>query len=503
MQAAQALAGYTLGKADLLRRAMGKKKPEEMAAQHDVFIEGCVKYNKIPEATAERVFNLLAKFAGYGFNKSHAAGYAYLSYITAFLKANFPVEFIAATLTSELGDFKKLAKFVNEARRMNIPVLGPDVNASDVPFTIEGTSVRFGLAGVKNLGTGASELVVKERAAHGPYKGMLDFFIRTKGQVNRKAAESLVKAGAFDCFEKNRSTLLASLEWEMNKASSERLLFAEKQTDMFGGVADKPEAQPAKFDTHDLLAYEKEAFGFYFSSHPLEPYRAEYEALNLATVAQIETMRDGHKVALGGVITARRSRQDKRDREYAIITVEDFDGAIEVMIFSDVLEACRAMVKTDNLVAIQGTVKVRAGDASGRGQGVPQVWADRVMLFKDTSRFLKSLVVVVPEKDMDEVALLKLKERLAEFPGDGHVYLRLLAQDGTHREMRLRQFGVKLDNELVASLREVFGPDSIRFKGELPPCVPPNRNRWQNRGQGSGVRGQGSGNGGQGPTGGR
>jgi len=471
MQAAQTLAGYSLGKADLLRRAMGKKLPAEMAAQHDVFVEGTDKYNKIPQAQAERIFDLLAKFAGYGFNKSHAAGYAYLSYITAYLKANFPVEFIAATLTSELGDFKKLAKFVNEARRMGIAVLGPDVNASFVRFTIDGGNVRFGLAGVKNLGTGASEFIVKERQEHGAYKDVFDFLVRTKGTVNRKAVESLTKAGAFDCFERNRTLLLNSLEWEMNKAASEKLRFAEKQFDMFGGVEEKREPVPVKFDTHELLVYEKDAFGFYFSSHPLEPYRAEYEALGLSTIAQIETMRDGQKASLGGVITGRRARRDKRDREYAILTVEDFDGTIEVMVFSDLLEGCRALLKTDNLVAVQGTVKVRAADATGRGQGVPQFWAERVMLFKDCSRFLTAIVVVVPEKDADEVMLLKLKERLEEHPGNGLVYLWLLQPDGSHREMKLRDQRVALSNELIASLREVFGPDAVKFKGELPPCV--------------------------------
>jgi DNA polymerase-3 subunit alpha len=471
MQAAQVLAGYTLGKADLLRRAMGKKKPEEMAAQHDVFVEGCAKHNKIPGPKAEKIFDLLAKFAGYGFNKSHAAGYAYLSYITAYLKANFPVEFIAATLTSELGDFKKLAKFVNEARRMGIAVLGPDVNSSFVPFTIEDGNVRFGLAGVKNLGTGASEFIVRERQEHGPYENMLDFLVRTKGTANRKAVESLIKAGAFDRFEPNRTVLLGSLEWEMNKAASEKLRFAERQFDMFGAAEEESKPAAAKFDAHELLAYEKDAFGFYFSSHPLEPYRAEYEALGLSTIAQIETMRDGAKASLGGVITGRRARKDKRDREYAIITIEDFDGGIEVMVFADVLEGCRAVLKTDNLVAVQGTVKVRAADGSGRGQGVPQFWADRVMLFKDATRFLSALVVAVPEQELDEAMLLKIKERLDEHPGNALVYLRLIQPDGSFREMKLRDQRVALDHELLASLREVSGPDSIRFKGEMPACV--------------------------------
>ena len=345
------------------------------------------------------------------------------------------------------------------------------MNSSFVPFTIDGDNVRFGLAGVKNLGTGASEFIVKERQERGPYENLLDFLVRTKGTVNRKAAESLIKAGAFDCFEPNRAVLLNSLEWEMNKASSEKLRFAERQFDMFGAAEDRPKPAAVKFDTHELLVYEKTAFGFYFSSHPLEPYRAEYEALSLSTIAQIETMRDGDKASLGGVITGRRARKDKRDREYAIITVEDFDGSIEVMVFSDVLEGCRVMLKTDNLVAIQGTVKVRAADSSGRGHGVPQFWAERVMLFKDCNRFLSAIVVAVPEKEMDDVMLLKLKERLEEHPGTGLVYLRLLQPDGSYRDLKLREQRVALSNELIASVREVFGPDSVKFKGEMPPCV--------------------------------
>ncbi|MBM3313506.1 DNA polymerase III subunit alpha, partial [candidate division WOR-3 bacterium] len=490
MQAAQALAGYSLGKADLLRRAMGKKRPREMAAQHDSFVEGCDNCSQIPEVKAERIFDLLAKFAGYGFNKSHAAGYAYLSYLTAYLKANFPVEFVAATLTSEIGDSKKLAKFINEARRMGIAVLGPDVNSSHVSFTLDQGRVRFGLAGVKNLGTGASELVVKERQEHGPYENLLDFLIRTKGAVNRKAAESLIKAGAFDWLEPNRTALLGCLEWEMNKAGSERLRFAERQFDIFAVRDKEPSPSPAKLDTHELLTYEKEAFGFYFSSHPLAPYQAEYEALGLSAIVQIETMRDGDKVSLGGVITGRRSRKDKRDREYAILTVEDFDGAIEVLVFYDVLEGCRAILKTDNLVAVQGTVKVRAADASGRAQGVPQVWADRVMLFSDCARYLDALVLTVAERELDEPMLHRLKAQMEHHPGNAQVYLRLTQPHGSARELRLRQYRVALTKELIAALRPMLGPDAVGFRGELPPSV---RNGDRSRQTDSPKRGRSSG----------
>ncbi|MEO0077636.1 MAG: DNA polymerase III subunit alpha [candidate division WOR-3 bacterium] len=469
MQAAQALAGYSLGHADLMRRAMGKKKPDEMAALHETFVQGCQKYNRIPAEQAERIFNLLAKFAGYGFNKSHAAGYAHLSYITAYLKANFPVEFFAAVLTSELGDFKQLAKFVNESRRAGVPVKGPDVNQSQVTFSIEEKSIRFGLAGVKNLGTNASDFIVKERLAHGPYESLLDFLVRTRGQVNRKAVESLIKAGAFDGFEPNRKALLSSLEWEMSRAASEKLRFLEKQIDMFSAAESPARRQSSeeKFDTHDLLAYEKDAFGFYFTSHPLEPFRAEYEALGLVPIAQVETLKDGAAIALGGVITGRRTRKDKRDREYVIITVEDFEGTIEVLVFSDQLEECRAALKVDNLVAIQGTVKVRAADG-GAQAGVPQVWAERVMSFEESARCLKGVVIEVPEQEFDELAIVKLKERLAARPGNGLVRFALRGRDGSTRVFRFDETRVELSNALVRELREVFGPDSVKLWGELP-----------------------------------
>jgi DNA polymerase-3 subunit alpha len=478
MQAAQALAGYSLGKADLLRRAMGKKKPEEMAAQHDVFVEGCRKHSRVPREQAERIFDLLAKFAGYGFNKSHAAGYAYLSYITAWLKANHPVEFVAATLTSELGDSKKLAKFCNEARRMGLGVLGPDVNRSGVAFGIESGGVRFGLAGVRGLGYGAAEQVVRERNERGPFRSLLDFLVRNRGVVNRKAADALIKAGAFDWVSQNRAEILAALEPEMAKAGSEKLQFLERQVDLFAGDDSAGFVPAPKFDTHTLLAFEKEAFGFYFSSHPLEPFRAEYEALGLVPIAQVEGMRDGQQVALGGVITARRARRDKRDREYVVVTVEDFDGAIEVPVFADRLEQCRSALKVDGLVAVQGTVRVRSTDGSGQG-GVPQVFADRVMLFADCGRYIRLAQLELPEAMADEVLLLKVRERLEAHPGSGLVSLRLVRPDGSARTIRLSEHRVDLSSLLIEELRALCGPGAIKLRGELPACERGGqRNRW-------------------------
>jgi DNA polymerase-3 subunit alpha len=484
MQAAQALAGYSLGKADLLRRAMGKKKPEEMAAQHETFVEGCHKHNKIPAKQAERIFDLLAKFAGYGFNKSHAAGYAYLSYITAYLKANHPVEFLAATLTSELGDSKKLAKFVHEGRRMGLVLIPPDANRSEVKFSIEPGGIRFALSGIRNLGQGASEAIVKERVEHGEFRDPLDFLTRMKGAVNRKAVESMIKAGAFDWIDANRSTLINGLEDELARAGSERLQFLERQADLFGAA--EPEAKPVEsvFDTHILLAYEKDAFGFYFSSHPLEPYRAEYDALGLTAISATESLRDGTPVALGGVITQRRMRKDKRDREYVIITIEDFEGAIEAMVFSDQLEASRSALKIDNLVVVQGVVKVRAGDGAA-GHGIPQVWANRVTALAECNRYLKALFIEVDEGKFDELLLLKVKERLGASPGQAMAWLRVRQADGTSRDWLLREYRVAIDNALLADLQRLVGTEAVRVKGELPGCNGNDRRgRYQGKPQG-------------------
>ncbi|MFO7639254.1 MAG: DNA polymerase III subunit alpha [bacterium] len=464
MQAAQALAGYSLGSADLLRRAMGKKKPEQMAAQAGTFIEGCARTNDIPKDKAKRIFELLAKFAGYGFNKSHAAGYACLSYATAFLKANYPVEFIAATLASEIGDSKKLAKFIAEARHMDVDVLRPDVNRSLAQFSIEGGRVRFALAGVRHVGGKAAELVVKEREERGQYKDLLEFLVRNRGTVNRKAVESLVKAGAFDGFDSNRQRLLDGLDVELARAGSERLRLSELQGDMF--ASDAPEAAPPpepRFGTDELLAFEKEAFGFYFSSHPLEPWRVEYQGFDLLPTGQLTDRQDGDAVAVGGVITSRRSRKDKRDREYFIVTLEDFVSSVEVMVFADQLEKYRGRLQTDRLVVVQGRVKIRDE------VGVPQIWADRVMLFEDLDRYVRVLVITLPAGFAEDAKLARLRELVAESPGETMLYLGCRDGSGRYRLHRAKELNVRPVNRLVNELRKLFGDRAVELRGDLPP----------------------------------
>ncbi|MBN2538371.1 DNA polymerase III subunit alpha [candidate division WOR-3 bacterium] len=466
MQAAQTLAGYTLGSADLLRRAMGKKKPEQMAAQRDVFVKGCADTNRIGARQAQRIFDLLAKFAGYGFNKSHAAGYGLLSYITAFLKANYPVEFICATLISEQGNFKKLAKFVSEARHMGIEVLRPDVNLSRAEFAIEPAgdrrAVRFALAGIKNIGHKAAELLVREREENGRYEGLLDLLMRNRGTLNRKAAESLIKAGALDGFDPNRTRLLAGLELEMARAGSERLRFEERQASLFG--EDEPEmvSEDVHYDTRQLLSYEKQAFGFYFSSHPLEPWLVEYDGLNLVRTGELAVRNDGDAVAIGGVITSRRWRKDRRDRQYAILTLEDFDDTIEVAVFADPLEKYREYLFVDNLVIFQGRVRRRDE------LGVPQLWCDRALPFTSAWRHIQRVMLVLDGEDSTNGRLEKFRALAAQHDGEAMVFFRVRDKDGRKRVVWAKEFKLKPTNECLLALRELFGKKAVAVQGELP-----------------------------------
>lgn len=480
MQAAQVLAGYTLAQADVLRRAMGKKKPEEMAAQRETFITGCVKHAKLSPAKAGAIFDILEKFAGYGFNKSHAAGYAYLSYITAYLKANYPVEFIAATLTSEIGGFEKLAKFVSEARRMEVEILPPEVNASNVNFTIEGRCVRYGLAGLKNIGVGAAEAIVRERTECGRFLNLLDFLKRMRGKVNRKAIESLIKAGAFDCFEPNRAKLFANLDKELAKAASEKLLYREKQFNLFEIEGSELSSQQNHFSIPDeesvINSWEKEAFGFYFSAHPLQKYQLEYQALGLVPLDEITNQYDNDTIAIGGVIVERKYRKDRRNRDYMIVKIEDFNSSAEVMVFSDLLEASRELLVLERMVIVKGRVKTRAGLAIGENKsgdisqfgGVPQIFAESIVDFNKARDFITGVIIQVAAEELDEINSSKIKEVLKQFPGKVPVYLIVSNSDGTKRKFRLKEFSVRIEDRLIKELQQVAGKGQVSLTGGLP-----------------------------------
>jgi DNA polymerase-3 subunit alpha len=514
MKIANLVAGFSLSEADKLRRVMAKKIPELMAPMREKFVADAKRLH-VSDKIARAIFDMIEPFAGYGFNKSHAAGYAVLSYRTAFLKANYPVEFMTAVLTSEIGNSDKLRKFVSEVRRARLTLLGPDVNASDYVFTIEpapdngqtadgpesesgvrkpkaesrkplapSPAIRFGLGGIKNLGQGICEGIVKERADK-PYVSFSDFIARTRTFVNRKAYESLIMAGALDSFNPERQVLLDLLPKELEKASSARAALLDRQVSLFGAepAPDKDYLPSALVgdttrsgvpilrngEPKQHHSFEKSALGFYLSSHPLEEFRLEMETLKCRPLDSLAANRGDatpsgvpmpDTILVAGVITARRFKSDKNGRDYAILQLEDLTGTIEVMVFSNVLENSRKLIRTDELVIVIGKIRTR-------GEGVASIWADSLMSLAQARSYLKTLTIRFRGAEVDETILFQLRKILEQHPGHADVFFQV-REDGKDRTLRVRDVKVLPSTGLVRQLQSVPSVVSAKIGGALP-----------------------------------
>ena len=403
MQIVRDLAGYSLGRADLVRRAMGKKKLDVMAKEREVFIHGqvdengnievpgCVR-NGIDEVSANKIFDEMAEFAKYAFNKSHAACYAVVSYRTAYLKAYYPAEFMAATLNSYLGNLDKAPQYIDECKRLGIQILKPDMNKSFEKFTVEDGKIRFGLGAIKNVGTIPVENIVKERKENGEYKSFTDFCERiTELQVNKKCVESLIKAGTFEEFEQTRATLLASFEAIIDTIQSGNKKGFNGQVSMFDlGTEEQKEdleKQKYQFEEHkempekEKLSMEKEMLGIYISGHPLEKMREQImhmvniSSLDLTRIseqsntnnieenAQIQSTKakftDGQKVKYAGIITSIKKKYTKNNKIMAFITIEDLFGTAEIIAFENtVISAGKSLIE-ENIVIVDGRLSIR------------------------------------------------------------------------------------------------------------------------------------------------
>jgi DNA polymerase III subunit alpha len=369
MQIAQVLSGYSLGEADLLRRAMGKKIKSEMDKQMARFVEGAVERG-VPRARAAFIFELVEKFAGYGFNKSHAAAYALVAYQTAYLKANHPVEFMAATMTLDISNTDKLNLFRQELGRLGIEVLPPDVNASEAVFSVEAGKVRYALGALKNVGAQAMALLASERRANGPFASVFDFAARLGPQVlNRRALENLIKAGAFDKLNPNRAQLLAAIDMMMARAGSAAAERESQQVSLFGGPgaeSREPALRPAEpFSPLDKLAQEFDAVGFYLSGHPLDDYRRVLERARVSTIAELLSGRGGSgpRVRLAGVVLRKQERRAKSGARFAFVEFSDPTGRFEAVVFSDILSAARDLLEP-------GTAVVVTADAEREAEGM-------------------------------------------------------------------------------------------------------------------------------------
>ena len=372
LQAAQLLSGYTLGGADFLRRAMGKKIKEEMDAQRKTFVKGALERNVKAERASE-IFDQIAAFAGYGFNKSHAAAYALVAYHTAYLKANYPVEFLAASMTYDMNNTDKLNVFRQEIRRLGLDLLGPDINKSCVDFVPEvcpngELAIRYALPAVKNVGKGAMEALIKERTENGPYTSINEFASRIDGSVvNKRLMENLVRAGGFDCLTMNRGQLFESVEKIMRYANAAAAERSSDQVSLFGGSSGEPEPDIALADRLDWPAMERlreefDAIGFYLSAHPLDAYGASLERLGVVRsdqiVATVRAKGNAAQIVIAGIVVGSRIRTSSRGKRYAFVQLTDQAGVIEATVFSEVLAVNGDLLEAGQSLLVKADVKI-------------------------------------------------------------------------------------------------------------------------------------------------
>lgn len=369
-QAANLLAGYTLGAADVLRRAMGKKKPEEMAEQRAIFVKGCEQTNGISKKRANDIFDLLEKFAGYGFNKSHSAAYGVVGYRTAYLKANYPVEFMAAVLSYEINNLDKIAGFVSECQRMGIPILPPDINRSVEKFTPETTgespapnAIRFGLAAIKNVGEKAMQAAIVERAQGGPFQDADDFVGRLDSTlINKRMMEALIKVGAFDFTGEHRASLFHRLDPMLANAATRQRDRRSGQVSLFDdnalgatrpGSVVREDVPP--WTSEQVMAFEKELLGFYVSGHPLDKYRAIFENPKVTRIADLQDLgKERSVVNCAGLVQRLEIKFTKKDsRAFATFSLEDYSGATEVIAWSEAYERFKPLLKDGAVIGIR------------------------------------------------------------------------------------------------------------------------------------------------------
>ena len=368
MQIAQVLAGYSLGSADLLRRAMGKKIPAEMEAQRQLFIEGAAARG-VDAGLADHIFDQMAKFAGYGFNKSHAAAYALIAYQTAYLKANYPVEFLAALMTLDLGNTDKLNVFRQELDRLGIPLLPPDINRSEVTFAVElgaNPAIRYALAAVKGIGAQAMAELVAERTRGGRFKDLVDFARRLDSKsFNRRQFENLAKAGAFDSLNPNRAQTFAAAEQLLRQASLAAEERESRQESLFGKLDPSFAPRPTlplvpDWPPVERLQNEFAAIGFYLSSHPLDPYGKSLERAGVIRFAELPAglaANDAARFKLAGVVVGKKERSSARGNRFAFVQMSDPSGIFEVTLFSETLSEARGLLDSGEPLVV--TVDVR------------------------------------------------------------------------------------------------------------------------------------------------
>ncbi len=465
MQMASVLAGFSMTQADHLRRAMSKKNPVEMDKMRKEFVAGCLSASKIKEDQANKLFDLIDYFSGYGFNKSHSAAYALVSYRTAYLKANYPVEFMSALLSCEKDNTEKVVEYVKECQAIGIHVLPPDVNHSYSQFSVvDERTIRYGLLAVKNVGLTAIESIVAKREEKGPYESMTDLCDRVDLRLcNRKVLESLVKAGALDCFGAHRSQLMALVDQCLDqgaKTQKEKAVgqFSFFDMDLGGGFEKKSPALPdiKEWPQAQILIFEKEVLGFYVSGHPLSQYRSEIKEFTEISTNKLRQVRDGMEIRLVGLMNIVKLTTTKKTNErMAIVTVEDLDGEVEALVFPSTYPTVSHLLKEGDVAIIIGKVSLR--------DDAPRLIVSDIRPIEEIYRAIKSINVDLSE--VSEDGLKYLKEKLASSPGKIPVYLSLDTK--VYKSVQIlvgEDLYVNPTNALMDELKEIVGADKFSVK---------------------------------------
>ena len=466
MKIASEIAGFTLAKADLMRRAMGKKDKALMAAMKKEFIDGAAALGTA-KALAGEIFDLIEKFASYGFNKSHSVAYSVIAYQTAYLKAHYPAEFMAATLSSEIGSTEKIVKLIDDCRKMGIEVLPPDVNESGLDFKVVDGRIRFGLCAIKNVGESAIDTVIKARGEKGSFENLFDFCSDVDLRlVNKKCLESLVQAGAFDSMGSHRAQYMENLERAAAFGQACQARELDGQSSLFdtGGTAGRAQVQfPAltsapPWPESEKLAREKSVLGFFVSGHPLLRYEQEIKELANVRLGDISGFRNNSTVRACGIVTSVKKKIDKRNNTMAFIGLEDFTGKGECIVFSDPYAKYQSILQPDAMVMVIGK-----GEANG---DLLKIIVNEVHpMDKVREKFTKGIILSIDLNDIKENTIVRLREVMEEHKGSCPCYFSVRNAHSTTM-FQTRRFTVDASGGFVDEVRQMLGPHSIRFTSQ-------------------------------------
>ncbi|MBI5417771.1 DNA polymerase III subunit alpha [Candidatus Poribacteria bacterium] len=466
MQIANILSGFTMGQADSLRKAMGKKIPEVMEEQRKYFVEGAVK-NDVKKETAEYIFDLIAKFAGYGFNKSHSAAYALISYQTAYLKANYPTEFMAAILTSKMGDIKEVVFYIKECEKMEIKILPPDVNQSFRGFTvIDENTIRFGLAAIKNVGGGAIDSIITAREKEGAFKSIHKFCELIDARlVNKRVIESLIKCGAFDSLGNRRSQLAEGLESIMgaafkiqnDKSSGQISLFSEFEQAENNVYSYQPLPQIDEWQENILLAGEKETLGLYLTGHPLARFEKEIKTYSNVSTISIANVNDGKEIIIAGIIAGISIKTTKKGDRMAILNFEDLKGNVEVVFFPDKYRLNSEQLYEDAIIFVKGRV-----DATGENPKI--IGAEVITVDEIKNKLVSKVHIKLNTVGLEESTLEDIKIIIKKHKGKCSTYLHFIDPAGKETVIKANpEHAVNPTAGFINAMERIVGEDAVWF----------------------------------------